>query len=100
MDKLTKITDILTRLKKESPDFFKKLQVYGWVFSLILLVVALFDLAGILTLPDGWDTTLYVIDGILFGGAVVSHLPVKSLDGPGPGGEPIKPPAEDPGNEP
>ncbi len=94
MDKFTKITDILKRLKAESPDFFKKLQPFGWVSSLLLLLVAILDIAGVITLPEGWDTYLYTIDGVLFGATAALHLPVKSYDddGPGPGGEPPKPP--------
>ena len=96
--KQTIISEVLSRLKSESPTLFKKLQLLFFGLSGIVIVLILVQPLGLnlhgFEVYVNWNTVLVLLG---FGG--VNMLPVqKPLSDPAPDSDPDKPKPPKPGN--
>lgn len=107
MDKISKLTELFRRLAGEKPDFFKGLSRWAWILTALSILGLVLDIAGVYALPENIDTLLVLLAGLFGGAAGTAEATVKNKraagvplddnddeDGPGPGGEPVKPPTK------
>lgn len=107
MDKISKLTELFRRLKAEKPEFFSGLSKWSWVLSALSAISLILSLTEVFELPAKWDAVLALFAGLFVGSASTAEATVRNKikagipldngddeDGPGPGGEPPKPPTK------